>query len=176
MYYDDEDEGPTPETSHPRFRELANEDFFYDSSDDFSPFGNDDGADTLSALEDWLREGGDDLRRFVAELDDSWDLPRPKNLERASNEALSAWLGRDTMNDRYLASHANVRVAVAFGQLKITGAIDPQVADTGLRALGWKRLLNARARIENPDWPHADEESNRIETMTAVLRAASGLR
>jgi len=34
------------------------EEFYYDCTDEFSPFGNDDGADTLSSLEEWYQENG----------------------------------------------------------------------------------------------------------------------
>ena len=172
MYFDDDGVGPAPETSHPRFRSLATEEFFYDVCDDFSPFGSDDGADTLLALQDWIRGGETDMQQFVAELDAEWDLPKPKTLEGASDTVLLEWVAADPMNSRHLLSHANVRIAVAFGKLKITGAIDSKTAELGLRALDWKRMLNGRARTENPQWAHADEELARIDSMTTALRSA----
>lgn len=172
MYFDDDEEGPAPQTSHPRFRSVATEDFFYDVCDDFSPFGNDDGADTLAALHEWYRGGKTNMTLFVAELDAAWNLPKPVDLEGASETVLAEWVVADSMHGRHLASHANVRLAVAFGQLKITGVIEPKTAELGLRALDWKRMLNDQARLENPGWAHADEERARIESMDRALRAA----
>ena len=57
LYFDDPEEGLARNTSHPAFVRVAPQDFYYDCGDDFSPFGSDDGFDTLAALEDWYREG-----------------------------------------------------------------------------------------------------------------------
>lgn len=55
LYLDDPEEGLSRDTSPPRFVQLAADDFYYNGSDDFSPFGSDDAHDTLSALQDWYR-------------------------------------------------------------------------------------------------------------------------
>jgi len=52
LYLDDPEEGLSRDTSHPRFVQLAADDFYYNGSDDFSPFGSDDAHDALSALQD----------------------------------------------------------------------------------------------------------------------------
>src|SRR5258706_10296168 len=70
LYYDDpEGEGPSRENSNPNFGKALTDEFYYDCTDEFSPFGNDDGADTLSTLEDWYRENGK-LRKPVKFLKD----------------------------------------------------------------------------------------------------------
>jgi uncharacterized protein YfeS len=56
LYFDDPDVGLARETSHPTFARIAAQDFYYDCGDDFSPFGSDDGSDTLAALEEWYQE------------------------------------------------------------------------------------------------------------------------
>lgn len=56
QYFDDPEVGLARETSHPAFVRIATQDFYYDCGDDFSPFGNDDGSDTLAALEEWYQE------------------------------------------------------------------------------------------------------------------------
>ena len=51
-YFFDSEDGPAKETSHPNFVKSMESEFYYDCTDDFSPFGNDDGADLLYNLED----------------------------------------------------------------------------------------------------------------------------
>jgi uncharacterized protein YfeS len=57
-YFNDNEEGVARKTSHPFFVEHAAADFYYSCIDEFSPFGNDSGADTLSELQDWYNERG----------------------------------------------------------------------------------------------------------------------
>ena len=57
LYLDDEETGLSRETSHPNFTEHFSEEFYYDCVDDESPFGNDNGADTLYELEDLFKSG-----------------------------------------------------------------------------------------------------------------------
>ncbi len=60
LYIDDPEEGVSAATSHPRFVAAAPEDFWYSSIDDYSPFGNYTGNDTLRNLEDCLTENSPD--------------------------------------------------------------------------------------------------------------------
>nr|GFD09025.1 hypothetical protein [Tanacetum cinerariifolium] len=79
LYVDDEEQGLAPETSHPRFAAVAREDFWYDCADDFSPFGNDTGNDTLRFLEEWITEHGADanVADFIRNLlHEQWELDK----------------------------------------------------------------------------------------------------
>src|SRR4051812_937218 len=126
-YFDDPEEGLARETSHPHFLALAEEDFYYDCSDDFSPFGNDDGSDTLASLEEMYQDGGtnDDGPGFVADLIAGWDFGVPENLMEADGAVTAAWVAQNHMNAHYLDAICNAHIATAFGQLKITGKINP---------------------------------------------------
>ncbi len=55
IYIDDAAESPRPETSHPRFVALAPESF-YSATDEFAPFGSDDGNDVLRDMEAWYEQ------------------------------------------------------------------------------------------------------------------------
>lgn len=55
FYFDDEEEGLSPQTSHPKFNEIISDYFYFDCMDEFSPFGNDEGAEILYALQDWYK-------------------------------------------------------------------------------------------------------------------------
>jgi uncharacterized protein YfeS len=51
--------GLSPAASHPTYVAIAPESF-YSGTDEFAPFGNDDGHDILGSLEDWYVAGGQD--------------------------------------------------------------------------------------------------------------------
>jgi uncharacterized protein YfeS len=176
QYFDDPEEGLARETSHPRFRSLAKDDFYYDCTDDFSPFGNDDGSDTLFCLEDLYREGGssDEVPAFLADLIDGWDFGVPEDLLWADDAAIAAWLAQDHMHETYLQGVCNAHVATAFGQLKITGQIHPDIHAGALAALGCQIRLNQLGRTAHPDWEYAEQNLARLLAMREVLQVAGG--
>jgi uncharacterized protein YfeS len=170
-YLSDPDDGHSRETSHPRFLELAPEAFYYDGTDDFSPFGSDDGFDTLAGLEDWYRDGGADgaVSAYLWALLDDWDFGLPDGLLRADAPTVQAWLDDNETNDTYLIAECRARVATAFGQLKIGGQVDADVLDEAQAALRCQLWLNERARTVYPGWEYADLERTRLHAMQAVL-------
>ena len=166
LFIDDPEEGLARATSHPAFVQLAQADFYFDCADDFSPFGSDDGFDTLSALEDWFSEGGQSgaVMQFLQKLLASWDFPVPADLLTQSDEAITTWLKQGS-NDMWLASVCRARVATAFGQIKVSGQLDADVREQALLALDKQLLLNQRARRVYPDWEFAEHEAERLQTM-----------
>ena len=171
LYFDDPEEGLDRATSHPAFMQLAPEDFYYDQADDFSPFGSDDGHDTLSALQDWYREGAHPSATgmdFLQSLLASWDFPIPADMLTQSDAAKTQWLAQG-MNDSWMASVCRARVATAFGQIKISGRVDAAVREQGLLALDNLLFLNERARRVYPDWEYAEHDAERLRTMHAAL-------
>lgn len=172
-HFDDPEEGLARETSHPRFVTLAADDFYYDQADDFSPFGSDDGNDTLSLLEDWYRDGGKNgkVAGFLKAMLADWDFGVPESMHRADADVRETWLAEEDMHETFLQSECRARVATAFGQLKITGEVDPAMRDEALAAIACQLALNERARVRHPGWPHADENEARLTSMQAVLNA-----
>jgi uncharacterized protein YfeS len=170
-YFDDPEEGLSRETSHPQFLELATDDFYYDCCDDFSPFGNDDGADTLYCLQDWYQDGGQNSEgmQFLTDLLGNWDLGVPDHLIPSDPVAVESWLSEEKMHETYLLSECRARVATAFGQLKITGNIDPQILNEGLSAISFQLWLNERAQKIHPDWKYADENQSKLMKLQAVF-------
>ena len=169
-YFDDINAGPSVLTSHPRFCELATESFYLDCTDDFSPFGSDDGADTLSSLEDWYRDGGRDAEvdDFLGDLMAEWEIEIP-DLADASHAVVAAWLDEDPAHEVHLHTLCRAYVATAFGQLKITGAIWPTILREALESLECQLWLNERAQTRNPSWPHAEEQRIKLKKMEALL-------
>jgi len=149
LYFDDPDEGLSHDTSHPRFVELATDGFYYDVCDDFSPFGSDDGADTLYALEDWYRtpdKNHEAAIDFLKSMLAGWDYGVPADILRADAAARTAWLKASEMNEIFLVSECRARVAMAFGQLKITGKVDADILDEAIAAIECQLWLNECGR------------------------------
>lgn len=174
QYFDDLDIGLARETSHPRFVALAQDDFYYDCGDDFSPFGNDDGADTLSSLEELYQEGGTgkDVPGFVADLIEDWDFGVPPDLIASDEAAIAAWFAQDHMHERYLQAVCNAHVATAFGQLKITGEVNPKICTDALAAVACQVRINHLSRSTHPDWEYAEQNLERLTAMRKVLETA----
>ena len=173
LYFDDPEDGVARATSHPAFVRAAPQDFYYDCGDDFSPFGNDDGHDTLSGLQDWYRDAhrpaSAKVMPYLEQLLADWDFPIPADMLTQSDDAKAAWLDASEMNGTWLASVCRARVATAFGQLKIAGHIDADVHAQALLALSVQQWLNGQSRIRHPQWTHADEDAQSLQTMHAAL-------
>ncbi|NHZ64473.1 MolR family transcriptional regulator [Massilia genomosp. 1] len=171
QYYFDHDEGMNRDNCHPRYAKLAPDDFYYDGCNDFSPFGSDAGHDTLSALQDWYQHGGRnrEIASFVRGLFEEWDYPVPDNIWRAEPAEIEPWLALEPVNECFLTDEWRVRVAAAFGQLRISGEIEPGMLDEALLALRCQCWYNERARVVNPEWEYADIEKEHLLAMQAVL-------
>ena len=134
VYLDDEEHGPHPLTSHPRFAEHFVGDLWFSPIDEEGPFGNDSGSDTLATLTDRVRAKGRafdpvglaDLPRAIVE--DDWDMRYVVPAELTATEADLAVTRApgQQLSDATLMYHSDqVTVAVAFGSLKIFGAVAP---------------------------------------------------
>ena len=55
-YFDDEDCGLNPLTSHPVFRKYFLDNFYYDCGDEEAPFGSDEGNDALYELQEVIQK------------------------------------------------------------------------------------------------------------------------
>ncbi len=142
-YFFDTEDGPSKETSHPNFVKAMESDFYYDCTDEFSPFGNDDGADLLYNLEDWYRVKK--LTRNILK----WMFNHIDKMGfEYQSKGCSEILDLETLNkiqevDKYLISSMdNSIIAAGFGQIKITGKIDPELKDLTIKALRRQMLLD----------------------------------
>jgi uncharacterized protein YfeS len=175
-YYFDDEEGLVRETSHPFFVEHATADFYYDLGDEFSPFGNDAGADTLFRLEDWYREGIEDNAEMTDKVTilllDYLAVNLPNIIgyidvvERQEMELL------DLSKEHFYTDADQTIVATAFGQYKIAGVADKQVVIMAGNALSRQRYLADKAgqNPKNP-WPPATAYLQRLEKMSFDLAA-----
>jgi uncharacterized protein YfeS len=168
FYFDDPEEGLARETSHPFFLEHAKADFYYDCTDDFSPFGNDSGADTLANLEEWYRErrGRYTAVAFVRQQIEDWGL----NLKYLDITEPAQFHAID-LHEQYLAGSIDQAViATAFGQYKIAGKGDKTMSKMATEAFQRQRYLTEKAQVtqESP-WDLATEYLERLGIMEADL-------
>ncbi|MBH8556972.1 hypothetical protein [Hymenobacter negativus] len=170
-YFDDQEEGLARETSHPVFVEHATADFYYDQGDDFSPFGNDSGNDTLANLEEWYQErtAGAKAATFLRNMIvNEWgfdatylDVIEPAQLDVMSRDELS--LNGET--DKAV-------IATAFGQFKIAGQADKAILRMATDAFRRQRHEAEKAtKRENNPWEYAEEFLTRLDIMEADLAA-----
>lgn len=171
IFLDDREEGLSTETSHPAFVAVAPE-WFYDQGDPRTPFGGDDGHDTLRDLEQWYATGGDDDHApgRVAALLGDWDLV-PEEVWGRDSVGVTAWLDQDESHVRYLHGEVNARIAGALGQFKIIGWIHPALRSWAEEALAMAGLLEAWER--NAFNVEPDESARRRRALMAEILAAA---
>lgn len=134
---------------HPRAREILDDPFYWDCTNDFSPNGNDTGADLLENYRDWLKKhrGGQPLRF----------------LERLAKQWSDADLG-----DMEADTRDEACVGLAFADLKLRGMCDPDSKQFALEAIERQRD-QAKA---DATWAHRDERLKALELLESKLRQA----
>ncbi len=168
LYFDDPDEGPSRTTSHPEFVRVCKDELFYDCTDDFGPFGNDDGADALSFLEDWYREGAKGtLRSFIDGMLEEWDMTIP-DMTAIDRDTVNKWLANKKL-DTALRAVDNLVIAVAFGAAKITGTLDDSLAALARAALDREAIVLESDTRRLREWPHAKSAKAALELKRAAL-------
>lgn len=131
---------------HPRSREILDDPFFWDCVDDFSPHGNDTGADLLEDYRSWLQKDPDgDPLHFLDRLLESWGLE----------------------GDALVSDQA--AIALAFAELKIRGSSSTPVIRKALNAI--QNQLKA-VPTQNDD-PISVEWTGALRRMDQKLTAAS---
>ena len=172
LYIDDEEQGLAPETSHPRFVAVAREDFWYDCADDFSPFGNDTGNDTLRYLEEWLTEYGADanVADFVLNLlHEQWGLDKDYvNIVDAGT--ISQLHYSDSLHINDVQDQAII--AAALGQFKITGEVGDGIRELAMFAFRRQFAIAKAAGTDtnNPFREAVPQYIERMQKMHEVLQ------
>jgi uncharacterized protein YfeS len=145
LYFSDkkeEEDVLTKENSHPNFVNLLTSKFYYDCSDEFSPFGNDDGSDQLYNLEDWYRDnkGESNVVKWLHKTINGFGF-------KVMSEAASQILDQNILDQfedvdpDFLNCMDNTIVATAFGQFKIAGQLDTELKELALLALKRQQVL-----------------------------------
>ncbi len=164
--------GIDKEHAHPRARELAPEEFFWDCSDELAPFGSDEGDTAFAEYREWRQENPE--APLVECL--SWTIESVGEIE--FSEYSSAILSPTTVanqvsdpafNDQQYVYTVDVSViATGFGQLVDLGRIDPDAKPPISLALE-RQILWSQAQ---PDWTHAGEYINNLKVLQRILQSA----
>lgn len=152
IYVDDPEVGISPLTAHPRFNAHFQDDFYLDCTDEFGPFGSDEGADVLVLLEDLIRK-----ERDIDFLVAAYDI-------------ISSWMERDVSSPDDWATYeygfdCDVAVmASAFASIKLTGHLDAALQEEGVGALA--RLIE---QVEPEDSPRFESMRGRLNSFPTSI-------
>lgn len=150
FYYDDpEGDALAKETSHPKFVENMTAEFYYDCTYDFSPFGNDHGADLLFNLEEFYQETkGKGILKWLFNTIDEYGF-------KYTSEDCSKILDEPTIKQlqnedpHFINCMNNTIIAAAFGQIKISGEVDNELKDLARTAIQRQLVLNRQYNHES---------------------------
>lgn len=168
-YFDDEEYGLSPLTSHPIFRKYFSNEIYYDCGDEEAPFGSDEGHDAFSELEESVRKKKKinflDFPRVIIEEIWEMDYLTPdleKTDEELKEQAKTKYNG--LLGDQIILQSDQVILAVTFGQAKITGNIEKDLLELALKS------LNRMDKLNRLIWNWDKEEATYyIETMRKDL-------
>lgn len=135
---------------HPNARQILDHPFFWEGANDFSPHGNDTGADLLSDYRSWLKRNptGEPLD-FYRNLITQWGF----SLDSADSTA------------RAVIDEA--AVALAFAEFKLRGECRPTVSELARQATGRQR----QEALQAVDWPHREDRLKSLDLIQVKLRA-----
>ena len=117
---------------HPDARRLLNDPFYWEQSNDFSPHGNDTGADLLSDYRIWLRR-----------------QPAGNPLDFYGNLMARWGFSLDTADRTIRSALDEAAVGLAFAELKLSAKCHPSVATLAREAVRRQRQ-QALAATESP--------------------------
>lgn len=152
IYVDDPEVGPNRLTTHPRFNAHFQDDYYLDCTDEYSPFGSDEGADVLVMFEDAIRKD-----RNIDFLVGAYDI-------------VSGWMERDVSSPDDWATYEygfDCDVAVmssAFTSIKLTGHLDAALQEQGVSALD--RLIQ---QVESEDRPRFESMSLQLNSFPTSI-------
>ena len=123
----------TPQTAHPRARQLLVDSIVWDFGDEDSPLGNDTGADTFAAYLAFRHEQPSvGVQQFIRDqlasfeiADTDWDALDLRGLQSAL----------DAGDGFSLLTRDDFIIGLAFAQLLLEGTVDPEVRRRALLAL-----------------------------------------
>ena len=123
LYFDDEEYGLNPLTSHPTFRKyFADEAVYYSECDEETAFGSDDGADTLCSLQEAFRKSRPALQDFIRHIVEcEWGFPLLPPQDAQSDAELET---DGLQGVHYLLAHDRATLATILGAVKISGRVD----------------------------------------------------
>ena len=168
LYFDDDETGLHPLTSHPRFRAHFKDEFYYDCVNEETPFGSDEGSDTLAHIEEDMRKNKAlDFAAFPKKIIETyWDMDYIPATD-LSKEAIEKLVKADEMN---LIQSDMVTYATAFAQIKIMGKLDQ-----GLKAAALNAMNRLKTIAQILKWGATDDPSEILLQMIRDLEGFPGV-
>ena len=169
IYLNDPEVGLHPLTSHPKFREHFSDGLYYDCTDEFAPFGSDEGDTSLYEVEDDLRRAvkkgtGFHFILMVKDMIDH-DLGGAYPTDDNSREAVEAVLKTNSIDD--MINCDMTLYSTAFAQIKTMGWIDAELKRLALNAM---KRMDIAHEIDKNDFVR----EMLIETQTKMIRDLEG--
>ncbi len=148
-YFDDPEIGIDRETSHPKYNAIIHDQFYFDCLDEFSPFGNDEGAETLMALNEWFNEKSEDedVVDWMLDRIDGYGFPFQADIASMLQDSRTINEVHEEDDNFFLCMDETI-IATAFGQYKISGLIDEELKKVGLIAID-RQILLSRQDLQN---------------------------
>lgn len=150
QYYFDTEIELSPERVHPSFSNFFKADFYYSTTDHYTPFGNDPGFDAMMGTEEFLKK--DDSNCFY--------------LIQLINEMMiniHTWENENHDNLHLVVYNHQVTIAIGFTNLKVNGYIMNDVKDRTLSSLtildqlqgheNYKMMLSDLIKVEAATYP-----------------------
>ncbi|MBL4850050.1 MAG: WGR domain-containing protein [Planctomycetes bacterium] len=148
---------------HPDTRALLADDFFWDVCDDHSPHGSDDGADLLSLFLEAEPASRRNPEGFLHGVFVGFGFKWPVSTS-TDEQQLKRVLAKDPYCIRTFDGCA---IALAFAQLKVLGACDPD-----LQALAQRAVKRQSLPLLLQDWSNPDARTATLARISAVLQRA----
>ncbi len=126
---------PTIENAHPNAKKFMDEELYWDVTEETSPFGNDDGADTFAGFQEWrVKHKDENTKVFLMEQIGYWGYPM-FDLNEINFDKLEPYLKRSDLGSRLMSGIDAAIISIAFGQLYLEGTIDKEFIETAKTAI-----------------------------------------
>jgi uncharacterized protein YfeS len=140
------------EDFHPGARDLLDDPFFWSSTDDFAPNGNDIGSDVLDLFSDWRKQHrGEPSESFFNELLEEWEVDA----------------NADDSDEFSVRTFDNTSIGLAFAHLKLDGTCPEWTRVIALKSIERQvRLVQGK----HPGWEQLPRRLKTFEIMASKLK------
>lgn len=117
----------SPETAHPKAKQIMTEEFFWSPIEESGPFGSDDGSDAFYGFRKW-RQSNKTISPtvYLKELIEDWGY-QPFDFNEMNEENLKKYISSSQISARTLTGQDNAIIAIGFGQFVLEGKIDKDI-------------------------------------------------
>lgn len=121
---------PVPEKMHPLARKFMQEKFYFNLTNQTSPFGNSDGLEAYSGFHDWrLTHKDDEAGDFINDAVNNTGYPK-FDLNDTGFDKLKKYIDAREFGSRFISGIDAAIIATSFGQLYLEGTIDKSLLET----------------------------------------------